>query len=69
MYKTIWSVRIDNQYDGKFTYYHFNKAPQVSNWYMEQNHCYEIELLWNFKLIFNPKTFFKCLFKHYIIAG
>ena len=69
MYKTIWAIKIDNQYNVKFTYYHFGKTPQFPNWYMEENHWYEIELLWNVKLISTLKIFLKCLFKHYIIQG
>jgi len=49
------------------TYYHLSSAPKFPSWYMEENHCYHIELVFNLKLIVTVKTFFKCLFHTYII--
>lgn len=69
MYKTTWLI-IDEVNDTKteFTYYHFGKEPRFPSWYMEENHVYNIEMIWNFKLLVTPALFFKCLFHHYKIA-
>lgn len=67
MYKTTWTIKIDDTETVEFTYYHFGKTPRFPSWYMEENHWYEIEMLWNFKLIFSIKTFCKCLFHNYYI--
>lgn len=67
MYKTTWAIKIDGAETVEFTYYHFGKTPKFPSWYMEENHWYEIEILWNFKLIIGIKSFFKCLFHNYII--
>ena len=69
MYKTAWFI-IDETNDTKteFIYYHFGKEPQFPSWYMEAHHVYNIEMLWNFKLIITPALFFNCLFHHYKIA-
>ena len=66
MYKTIWLIK-DDKNKTQFTQYHFGKTPQFPKWYMEENHIYEIEMLWNFKLIFTFKIFFKCFTKTYVI--
>lgn len=68
MTKTIWLI-IDNTENTKteFTYYHFGKAPQFPAWYFESGHNYEVEMVWNFKLINTFKIFFKCLFHQYVI--
>ncbi len=68
MYKTIWTIKdvIDNT-ETELTYYHFGKNPKFPSWYMEENHVYEIEMLWNFKLIHTPTLFFRCLTGFYII--
>lgn len=73
MYKTIWLIH-DEDKNGKvikseFTQYHFGKTPQFPAWYMEENHAYEIEMLWNFRLILRPNLFIKCLFKSYAVKG
>ena len=68
MYKTIWYI-IDNTENipTEFTFYHFKKSPKFPSWYMEENHNYTIEVLWNFKLTNTISTFFKCLTKFYIV--
>lgn len=70
MYKTIW--RIEDKTDKgttttQFTYYHFGKTPKFPTWYMEENHTYNIEMLFNFKLIRKVNTFIQCLTHSYII--
>ena len=68
MYKTIWAVKnVINNTEIKFTYYHFGKNPQFPKWYMEENHVYEIEMLWNFPLLKTPSLFIKCLTGCYIM--
>lgn len=69
MYKTIWTITIDDVETITLTYYHFGKAPQFPTDYMEENHFYDIELTWNFKLIISTKIFFKCLFHDIIITN
>jgi len=62
MTKTVWFI-VDEM-DGvstELTYYHFGKEPQFPAWYLEANHLYTIEMLWNLNLVVNFKTFFKCL--------
>ena len=68
MYKTIWMIYdIESETETEFTYYHFGKNPQFPTWYMEENHVYEIEMFWHFKLIYTFEMFFKCLTHYYII--
>lgn len=68
MTKTVWMI-IDETDNTKteLTYYHFGKDPKFPTWYMEENHIYTIEMIWNFKLVKIPKLFFKCLTHYYII--
>lgn len=70
MYKTIWFID-DESDNGKahaeLTLYHFGKNPKFPSWYMEENHAYMIEMIWNFKLIVRPSIFFKCLTHQYIV--
>ena len=68
MYKTIWRIKdtIENDIT-ELTWYHFGKEPKFPTWYMEENKIYEIEMLWNLKLIFTPTLFFKCLTHFYKI--
>lgn len=66
MYKTIWMINYENS-QVKFTQYHFGKAPRFPSWYMEEDNFYEIEMLWNLKLISTFQTFIKCLFKQWKI--
>ena len=70
MYRTTWII-IDKRDDGdlktELTWYHFGKTPKFPTWYMEENHVYEIEMIWNFHLIIRPSIFFKCLTHQYII--
>ena len=68
MYKTIWLI-IDNDENTKteLTYYHFKKDFSFPSWYMEDEKVYTIEMLFNLKITFNIKTFFKCLFHYFVI--
>lgn len=68
MYKTIWKVKdiVENNII-ELTWYHFGKEPKFPTWYMEKNKIYEIEMLWNLKLLFTPTLFFKCLTHFYKI--
>ena len=68
MYKTVWMIKdsVDN-IKTELTYYHFSKIPKFPSWYMEENHTYEIEMIWNLKLIYTPALFFRCLTGFYII--
>lgn len=66
MYKTVWFI-YTRTFKTKLTYYHFRKKPKFPSWYMEAGIDYEIEMVWNVKLVYIPKMFFKCLFHHYII--
>ena len=69
MYKTIWIIT-DESDAGKsqteLTVYHFGKATKFPRWHMVENHAYTIEMAWNFKLLFRPSTFFKCLTHYHI---
>ena len=68
MYKTVWNIKdnIDNT-KTKLTYYHLGYIPKFPAWYMKGNRIYEIEMIWNFKLICTPAIFFRCLTGFYII--
>ena len=68
MTKTIWII-IDETDNTKteFTYYHFGKEPKFPAWYMEKDHVYTIEMIWNFKLCNTFKIFLKCLTHSYVI--
>ena len=72
MYKTTWMIK-DESDEGVFqtelTLYHFGKNPKFPSWYMEENHTYEIEMIWNFHLIVRPSIFFKCFTRTYIIKS
>ena len=68
MTKTTWIITDETEnVTSEFTYYHFGKKPKFPAWYMEENHVYSIEMLWNFKLIMNIETLFKCLTHFYLI--
>lgn len=67
MYKTVWNVFYGDSLT-KLTLYHFKKEPRFPSWYMQEGFYYEIDVLWNVKLIFTLKTFFKCLFHKCIIS-
>lgn len=68
MTKTIWTIKDETEnVTTELTYYHFGKEPQFPAWYLEADHVYTIEMLWNLKLIKNFKTLFKCLTHFYII--
>lgn len=66
MYKTVWLIN-DGKFKTNLTYYHFGKEPKFPSWYMEEGIMYEIEMVWNLKLINTPKIFLQCLFHKYII--
>ena len=66
MYKTIWYIN-DGESKTEFTFYHFGKEPKFPTWYMEANKVYEIEMMWNLKLVPNLKMFFKCLVREYMV--
>jgi hypothetical protein len=70
MYKTIWAVKDESEretFRTELTLYHFGKTPKFPSWYMEENHVYEIEMLWNFKLEMRFHLFIKCLTHCYAI--
>ena len=72
MYKTTWMITDESDagtFKTELTLYHFGKSPKFPNWYMEEGHTYEIEMIWNFKLIHTPKLFFKCLTHFYIVKA
>ena len=70
MTKTTWMI-IDETTNTKteLTYYHFSKEPKFPSWYMKEGKAYEIEMIWNFKLIHTPKLFFRCLTHFYKIKN
>lgn len=68
MYKTVWMIKdLADNTKTELTWYHFGKEPKFPTWYMEANKVYEIEMLWNHKLISTLNTFIKCLTHTYII--
>lgn len=64
MYKTVWVIHYNND-TVELTWYHFGKEPKFPTWYMEENIVYEIEMIWNLKLILNFNTFFQ-MFNSYL---
>lgn len=68
MYKTVWMIKdlIENT-TTELTFYHFGKEPKFPTWYMEVHKTYEIEMIWNVKLLYTPKLFLKCLTHSYKI--
>lgn len=66
MTKTVWSITAEET-TTELHYYHFGNAPKFPTWYFEEDKFYEVEMIWNIKLIHNFKTFFKCLTKFYIL--
>ena len=70
MTKTTWIITdLNENIKTELTYYHFGKEPKFPSWYMEEGKAYEIEMIWNFKLIHTPKLFFKCLTHFYIVKA
>lgn len=68
MTKSLWIITDENEnVNTKLIYYHLGSAPKFPSWYMEENHCYCIELAFNLKLTVTIKTFLKCLFHTYVI--
>lgn len=68
MYKTIWAIKTENM-KIELTYYHFGRNPQFPSSYMVEGQWYEIEMLWNLKLVHTFKIFYKCLTKALTIKG
>lgn len=66
MYKTVWLIN-DGEFRTEFTYYHFGKEPKFPSWYMQEGIAYEIEMVWNLKLVRTLKIFMKCLFSEHTI--
>ena len=62
MYKTVWHINYGD-FKTEFTYYHFGKKPKFPSWYMQEEATYEIEMIWNLKLVRTPKMFFNCLLR------
>lgn len=68
MYKTVWMIKsLTENITTELTWYHLGKEPKFPSWYMEESKAYEIEMIWNFKLIYTPKLFFRCLTHFYKI--
>lgn len=67
MYKTEW--RIDTEgYTATMVCYHFGKHPYFPSRSMVENEVYEIEMIWNSKLVNTPKIFWKCLFHKRVVT-
>lgn len=70
MYKTVWAVKDESEqgtFKTELTLYHFGKTPRFPSWYMEENHVYQIEMLWNFELEMRFHLFIKCLTHCYVV--
>ena len=68
MYKTVWMIKsLTKNITTELTWYHFGKDPKFPSWYMEEGETYEIEMIWNLKLLHTPKMFFRCLTHFYKI--
>lgn len=67
MTKTTWTIIDETNTKTELVYYHFGKEPKFPTWYMEEGHNYNIEMVWNFKLVISLSTFYKCLVHRYII--
>lgn len=66
MYKTTWHIKTE-EFETELTWYHFGKKPKFPTWYMKEGAVYEIEMIWNFKLVPTLNAFLKCLFHEYIV--
>lgn len=66
MYKTTWYIKTE-EFETELTWYHFGKEPKFPTWYMKEGTVYEIEMIWNIRLVPTLKAFLKCLFHEYII--
>jgi len=62
MYKTEWALKSELGYTAKIICYHFRKHPRFAPYLLTENESYEIEMVWNSKLINTPVIFLKCLF-------
>ena len=65
LYKTIWAIKEittdEKSHVVKLVQYHFGKEPKFPSLFlMKEGSVYEIEMLWNLKIIVTPKTFWKC---------
>ena len=68
MYKTIWAIKdLTENTKIELTWYHFGREPKFPTWYMEENKSYEIEMIWNVKILHTPALFLKCLTHFYIV--
>ena len=66
MYKTEWYIKTEEGTIG-LVCYHFGKRPYFFYHFLEDEKVYEIEMLWNLKLINTFGIFLKCLFHKYIV--
>lgn len=66
MYKTTWYIK-NVEFTTELTWYHFGKEPKFPTKYMEEGITYEIEMIWNFRLVPTLRAFLKCLFHEYIV--
>jgi len=66
MYKTTWHIK-NEEFETELTWYHFGRKPKFPTWYMKEGTVYEIEMIWNFKLVSTLRAFLKCLFHEYIV--
>lgn len=62
MYKTHWEIK-NEQYIIFLDCYHFGKTPRFPSNFLKENKAYEIEMIWNLKLINTPEIFWKCLLR------
>ena len=68
MFSTTWLVKDEtNKLEMRVKYYHFKREPQFPPHFLEESNSYQIEMLWNNKLILKPLIFCKCLFHDCII--
>jgi hypothetical protein len=61
MYKTMWYIKTERGSKQIFCY-HFGKRPYFPPHLLKEDNHYEIEMIWNLKLIKTFKIFLKCLF-------
>ena len=61
MYKTLWNIKTERDSKQIFCY-HFGKRPYFPPHFLKEDNHYEIEMVWNLKLIKTFKIFLKCLF-------
>lgn len=61
MYKTRWYIKTEKETTELYCY-HFGKRPYFPPHFLEEDEFYEIEMIYNSKLINTFKIFVKCLF-------